>query len=101
MPSRSTVCAPPSSVTGRRGSPTSQAMGELGFDAAAERIMRTSLTRDLRPRPRNWKLGEALVGSARHWELFRDRAYIRRATPFLARHLERVARQLASSRRGL
>jgi hypothetical protein len=80
---------------------TSQVMGELGFHAAAERIMRTSLTRDLGPRPRNWKLGEALVGSARHWELFRNRAYIRRATPFLARHLDRVSRQLASSRRGL
>lgn len=77
-----------------------QVMGEWGFGAVERSILRTSLTR--RPTPyANWKMGLRLVGSASHYRLFLDRAYVDQATPVLHRYVDSLGRQIRGSRRGL
>jgi hypothetical protein len=68
-------------------------MGEYGFDALEKSILDASLWRPLSWTP-NWKIGEQLLGSARYYALFGDRAYIRELTPQLARYVAHVRRQL-------
>lgn len=77
-----------------------EVMGELGYAAITRSIMRTALTRKDTPYP-NWKLGKRLVGSALHYRLTRDRAYVDGATPTLQRYIEEIGRQLGASDTGL
>ena len=57
-----------------------QVLSGWGFARVARSILETSMNRRPRPYP-NWKAGQRLVGSALHWRLFRDRAYIDRVDP--------------------
>jgi hypothetical protein len=75
-----------------------QVLAEYGFREVSAAILRTSLTRRATPYP-NWKRGEKLLGSAVHYRLFRDRAYVRRATPTLRRYVAALAGQLRASPR--
>ena len=61
----------------------------------ARSILRTSLTRRPTPYP-NWKMGARLVGSAEHFRLIADRAYIRQETPVLRRYVTTLGRQIGS-----
>jgi pimeloyl-ACP methyl ester carboxylesterase len=82
------------------GVDVAQVMAELGYPAISRSILRTSLTR--KPTPyANWKMGEKLVGSALHYRLFRDGAYVRHATPRLRRYVEGLGRQITTGRSGL
>jgi hypothetical protein len=79
--------------------------GHLGVSRA---ILRTSLrkrptlpqTRVIR-RSTNWRMGARLVGFAHYARLSGDHAEIVRATPALRRYVERLGRQIRSSRNGL
>ena len=51
-------------------------MAEWGHAGVARSILRTCSTRKPTPYP-NWKMGEKLVGSALHYRLYGDRAYVR------------------------
>jgi pimeloyl-ACP methyl ester carboxylesterase len=82
------------------GVDVAEVMGELGHAAVARSIMRTSLTRKDEPYP-NWKMGKRLVGSAVHYRLTRDRAYIDGATPVLRRYVDELGRQIGASGTGL
>ncbi len=82
------------------GVDVAQVLGEQGFEDVARAILRTSLTRPEAPYP-NWKMGEKLLGSATHFRLFRDRAYLDRATPVLRRYVATLGRQIDGSDRGL
>ena len=82
------------------GVDVAEVMGELGYAAVARSIMRTSLTRKDEPYP-NWKMGKRLVGSALHYRLTRDRAYIDGATPTLRSYVDQLGRQIAASGTGL
>jgi hypothetical protein len=75
-------------------------MAEHGFRDVSAAILRTALTRRPTPYP-NWKMGEKLLGSAVHWRLFRDREYLRHATPALVRYVGILGRQIRASRGGL
>jgi len=77
-----------------------QVMAEYGFRDVSAAILRTSLTRRPTPYP-NWKMGEKLLGSAAHYRLFRDREYLRHATPALRGYVAVLGRQIRASRRGL
>ena len=76
------------------GVDVAEVMGELGYPAVARSILRTSLTRKDVPYP-NWKMGKRLVGSALHYRLTRDQAYIEGANPTLRRYLDELGRQIA------
>ena len=82
------------------GVDVAEVMGELGYAAVARSILRTSLTRKDEPYP-NWKMGKRLVGSALHYRLTRDRAYIDGATPTLRRYVDELGRQIAAGGTGL
>jgi pimeloyl-ACP methyl ester carboxylesterase len=82
------------------GVDVAEVMGELGYPAVARSIMRTSLTRKDEPYP-NWKMGMRLVGSALHYRLTRDRAYIDGATPVLRRYVDELGRQIGAGETGL
>ena len=82
------------------GVDVAEVMGELGYAGVARSIMRTSLTRKDAPYP-NWKAGKRLIGSALHYRLTRDRAYIEGATPTLRRYVDELGRQIADGGTGL
>ncbi|HWL33144.1 MAG TPA: hypothetical protein VNP89_06025 [Gaiellaceae bacterium] len=82
------------------GVDVAEVMGELGYAGVARSIMRTSLTRKDVPYP-NWKMGKRLVGSALHYRLTRDQAYIQGANPTLRRYLDELGRQIADGGGGL
>ncbi|MDQ3067548.1 MAG: hypothetical protein M3R12_10425 [Actinomycetota bacterium] len=82
------------------GVDVSEVMGELGYPGVARSIMQTSLTRKDTPYP-NWKMGQRLIGSALHYRLTRDRAYVDGATPTLARYVEELGKQIGASGTGL
>jgi pimeloyl-ACP methyl ester carboxylesterase len=82
------------------GVDAAQVMAEWGHPGVARSILRTSLTRKPTPYP-NWKMGEKLVGSALHYRLSRDAAYVRQATPRLRGYVEALGRQIAASASGL
>jgi hypothetical protein len=68
-------------------------MGEYGFGAVNKSILDASFGRPL-SWTANWKVGEQLLGSARYYALFGDRAYLDQRTPRLARYVAHVRRQL-------
>ncbi|HEY7538196.1 MAG TPA: hypothetical protein VH721_09400 [Gaiellaceae bacterium] len=82
------------------GVDVAEVMGELGFEDVARAILRTSLTRPSTRYP-NWKMGERLLASAAHFRLYRDRAYLRQATPTLRGYVAALGRQIDGSRRGI
>src|SRR5262245_16521363 len=82
------------------GVDVAQVLGEQGFEAVARAILTTSLTRPDTRYP-SWKMGEKLLGSATHFRLFRDRAYLDRATPVLRGYVARLGRQIERSAHGL
>nr|MBA2461890.1 hypothetical protein [Actinomycetota bacterium] len=82
------------------GVDVAQVMAELGYPGVSRSILRTALTRKATPYP-NWKMGEKLVGSALHYRLTRDRAYVRQATPALRRYVDVLGKQIATGQGGL
>ena len=82
------------------GVDVAQVLGEQGFEDVARAILRTSLTRPNTAYP-NWKMGEKLLGSATHYRLFRDRAYLASATPALRGYVATLGRQIDASATGL
>ena len=82
------------------GVDVAQVMSTFGHDAVARSILRTSLTRRVRPYP-NWKMGQKLVGAALHYRLYRDREVVTQVTPALTGYVSEYARQLAASERGM
>ena len=82
------------------GVDVAEVMGELGHAGVARSIMRTSLTRTDAPYP-NWKMGKRLIGSALHYRLTRDRAYLDGATPVLRGYVDDLGRQIEASGTGL
>ena len=82
------------------GVDVAEVMGELGYAGVVRSVMRTSLTRKDTPYP-NWKAGKRLIGSALHYRLTRDRAYIDGATPALRRYVDEMGRQIADGGTGL
>jgi hypothetical protein len=82
------------------GIDVAQMLDTYGFDDVARAVLRTSLTRRPLPYP-NWKIGQKLVGSALHYRLFRDRAYLDAVTPTLSGYIAELERQLDESRNGL
>ena len=82
------------------GVDVAEVMGELGYAGVSRSIMVTSLTRKDTPYP-NWKMGKRLIGSALHYRLTRDRAYVAAATPALRRYVDELGRQIGASGTGL
>ena len=82
------------------GVDVAEVMGELGYAGVARSILRTSLTRKDVPYP-NWKAGKRLIGSALHYRLTRDRAYVDGATPTLRRYVDELGRQIGDGGTGL
>lgn len=82
------------------GIDVAQVMAAYGFADVSAAILRTSLTRRPTPYP-SWTMGEKLVGSALHYRLFRDRAFVERVTPVLAGYVATLGRQIGTSRTGL
>ena len=82
------------------GVDAAQVLDEWGYPDVSRSVLRVSLTR--KPTPyANWKMGEKLVGSALHYRLSRDRAYIQGATPALRSYVEELGRQIRGGRVGL
>jgi hypothetical protein len=75
-------------------------LGEYGFADANAAILEASFFRSL-ILTTNWKIGEQLLGSARYYDLVRDRKYIAAKTPKLARYVAHVRRQLVIPKSGL
>ena len=65
------------------GPAVAEVMGEYGFPDVERAVLEASLARSSTGYA-NWKRGERLLVSAADFRLFRDRAYIDRATPRLA-----------------
>ena len=82
------------------GVDVAQVTSSYGHEEVARTILRTSLTRNVRPYP-NWKLGQKLVGAALHYRLTRDRTFVAEVTPALRGYVAELARQLAASKRGI
>ncbi len=82
------------------GSDVAQVLAEFGHSGVSRSILRTSLSRKPTPYP-NWKMGEKLVGSAAHYRLSNDRAYVRQATPALRRYVAALGRQIERNPTGL
>jgi hypothetical protein len=82
------------------GVDVAEVMAELGYAGVSRSILRTSLTRRDTPYP-NWKMGQRLIGSALHYRLTRDRAFVAGATPTLGRYVEQLGRQIDASRTGI
>jgi pimeloyl-ACP methyl ester carboxylesterase len=82
------------------GVDVAEVMGELGYAAVSRSVLRTSLTRKDTPYP-NWKMGKRLVGSALHYRLTRDRAYVDAATPTLRRYVDDLGSQITGGATGL
>jgi hypothetical protein len=82
------------------GVDVAQVTSSYGHDDVARSILRTSLTRKVRPYP-NWKMGQKLVGSALHYRLFRDREFVAEVTPALRGYVLELGRQLAASEHGI
>jgi hypothetical protein len=82
------------------GVDAAQVMSSYGFDGVARAILRTSLTRPSTPYPA-WKMGQKLVGSALHFRLSRDRAFLTDMTPALLEYVNDLERRLTTSGRNL
>src|SRR5262249_48765544 len=75
-------------------------MGEYGFGDTDKAILDVSFWRRPGITP-SWRMGEPLLGTARYFQLFHDRAYVDGRTKRLARYVRRMGRELAASRVGL
>ena len=75
-------------------------MGRYGFGDLNRAILDVSFWRRL-GHSVNWKMGEQLLGTARYYSLFRDRAYVQSRTPKLARYVAHLRRQLLANRYSL
>jgi hypothetical protein len=75
-------------------------MSEYGNADLARTMLRTSLFRRPTPYP-NWKMGEKLVGTALHYRLHRDRAYVDATTRVLRGYVNALGRQIDRDPRGL
>jgi hypothetical protein len=73
-------------------------MGEYGFQDLDWAILNVASWRKL-TLTANWRMGERLLGTARYYGLFHDRAYVNAHTRALGRYVERMRRQLAGRRR--
>jgi hypothetical protein len=82
------------------GVDVARVMGELGYSDVERSMLRTSFTRRSQPYA-NWKRGQRLVAAADHHARFRDRGFLRGATPALRAYVDAYARQLARSPRSL
>ena len=82
------------------GVDVAQAMGANGFEGVARTIMLRSFETPLTRYP-NWKMGQKLVGSALHFRLYGDRAYIARVTPSLHAYMAELGGQIRRSPSGL
>src|SRR5262249_33854048 len=82
VPWRHSIGNPYEEFSFPEGVDVAQVLGEQGFEEVARAILRTALTRPNTAYP-NWKMGEKLLGSATHFRLFHDRAYLAAATPAL------------------
>ena len=79
---------------------TAEVMGEYGFGAVANAILRTSLSRRPTPYP-NWKMGEKLLASAGYYRLFGDAQYLAKVTPALRGYVDALGRQIDGGGGGL
>jgi hypothetical protein len=82
------------------GVDVAQMLSAQGFPDVARAILVKSFATPL-TRYRNWKMGQKLVGSALHFRLHRDRAYIGRVTRGLRAYVAELGSQIRSSRRGM
>jgi hypothetical protein len=82
------------------GVDVAQVLSSWGFRDVARRMLETSFHRRPRPYP-NWKRGQKLVGVALHSRLFRDGAFVARATPVLRAYVDALVRQLTADPNGL
>ena len=77
-----------------------QVIAEFGYGDVARQILRYTL-KQLPLRFTNWRAGERLVAGAQYYRLDRDVRYVAEETPGLSAAVDRIARELATSRTGL
>ena len=77
-----------------------QVMTEFGYGDVAKQILRYTL-KQLPLRFTNWRAGERLVAGAQYFRLDRDARYVAEETPGLSAAVDRIAREVATSRTGL
>jgi hypothetical protein len=82
------------------GIDVAEVMSDYGRPDVARAILEMSLGQ-LPTRYPNWKMGQKLVGSALYYRLFRDRGYVRLATPTLRAYVDELGRQISTSPRRL
>lgn len=90
------------------GVDVARVLGAYGHLGVSRAVLHTSLRkkravpskRTIR-RSTNWRMGARLVGFAQYARLSGDTAEIARATPTLSRYVQRLGRQIRSSRTGL
>jgi hypothetical protein len=77
---------------------TAQVMGEYGYPADAQAIMRAALAR-LPGQFTGWRAGAVLLANAVYYDLYRDRSWVSSQTPALARALQSLAgRQISTGK---
>ena len=77
-----------------------QVIAEFGYGDVARQILRYTL-KQLPVRFTNWRAGERLVAGAQYYRLDRDVRYVAEETPGLGAAVDRIAREVATSRTGL
>lgn len=82
------------------GIDVAQVMSAFGFSEVASSMLLRSLSTPRSPYP-NWRIGQKLVGSALHYRLFRDRAFVDGMTSALRDFVESLERQITTGRRGI
>jgi len=82
------------------GIDVAQVMGTHGFGDVSRAILLRSLGQEPTRYP-NWKIAQKLVGSALYYRLYRDRSYVRQATPVLRGYVAELGRQIAANPRGM
>ena len=70
-----------------------QVLASYGFDDIARAILRYTRAR-LPGRFTSWRAGELLVADALYYRLYRDRAFLERETPRVARALEALSQRI-------
>ena len=77
-----------------------QVLAGYGYGDVSRQILRFTLRR-LPTRFTNWRAGERLVAGAQYFRLARDARYVSEETPALRSIVDRLGRELATSRAGL
>ena len=77
-----------------------QVMAEFGYGDVSRQILRYTL-KQLPLRFTNWRAGERLVAGAQYFRLARDVRYVAEETPGVSAAVDRISREVASSRTGL